>query len=232
MAADIESARRIIGAGEVYVDDTIVDKAGSLIAEGADLRLKRKLPYVSRGGEKLAHSLKHFAVSPAGRNCLDVGASTGGFTDCLLQNGAERVYAVDVGYGDLAWKLRQDERVVVMERCNARRLPADTFAGKEISLAVTDVSFISLTKILPVLFAACRASKKRSDIIALIKPQFELPKEDVAGGVVLSPFLHQKAIDAVLSFVAGFEEISVDGVVQSPLYGAKGNTEFLLHLTL
>ncbi len=230
-AADRDSAVRLIGAGEVYIDETIIDKAGTMVNETAAIRLKERSPYVSRGGEKLAAALASFATTAKGKVCLDVGASTGGFTDCLLQHGAARVVAVDVAYGQLAWKLRQDSRVVVIERCNARNITQKDLANNEITLAVTDVSFISLTKILPAMIASFTGA---IDIIALIKPQYELPYADIpAGGVVVDTTLHQKAIDTVVMFVERWHhpQLFVRNVIPSPLFGPKGNKEFLIHIT-
>ncbi len=230
LATDTDSAKRAIGAGEVYVNDRIVDKAGTLVKSDCELRLKPRCPFVSRGGYKLAAALQAFSISPAGRTCVDVGASTGGFTDCLLQNGAAKVYAVDVGYGLLAWKLRQDRRVTVLERCNGRHLkPADL--GEAVEFAVTDVSFISLTRILPAMVTLFGGNPVA--IVALLKPQFELPPAEVAkGGIVSDPALHRKARDKIVNFIAGSPvPLMVAGVAPSPIKGAKGNTEFLLYIT-
>ncbi len=224
-APDIETAARMIGAGEVLVNDTIADKVGEQFPVDVSIRVKQKCIYVSRGGLKLEKGLKSFSIDPAGLCCIDVGASSGGFTDCLLQNGAARVYAIDVAYGQLDWKIRQDPRVVVKERFNARKITPDTFADS-IDLAVMDVSFISLTSIIPVLLPLF---KDTVSILALIKPQFELPKEKITkGGVVKDPALHKEAIDKITAFgnAAG---LKATGVVESPIKGPKGNTEFLIH---
>lgn len=228
LAPDIDRARALIGAGEVYVNDTVSDKAGALFDPEVSIRLKQKCLFVSRGGLKLAGALKAFRQPVENLICLDVGASTGGFTDCLLQKGAGFVYAIDVAYGQLAWKIRQDSRVQVLERFNARKLTAADINHAAVQLAVMDVSFISLTKILPALISVFPEDVA---IIALVKPQFELPKSDIGpGGVVTDPQLHDKAVDKIRSFV---EEsgLKVAGVITSPILGPKGNTEFLIHIT-
>jgi len=181
---------------------------------------------VSRGGLKLAKGLEYFALDPSGLVCADIGASTGGFTDCLLQNGATKVFAIDVGYGQLAWPLRQDPRVVVMERTNARHLtPADL--GEPIDLAVIDAAFISLRILLPPLLPLFR---NQAAILALIKPQFEVGRDRIGkGGVVRDPALHEAVIAEILAFTRGLGLIS-RGVTDSPILGPKGNKEFLVHL--
>ncbi|MCP3888820.1 MAG: TlyA family RNA methyltransferase [Desulfobulbaceae bacterium] len=227
-ASDLVIARAMIGAGEVYVNDTISDKAGTLISHLAEIRIKTRCPYVSRGGLKLAKGLAHFEFDVSDRVCIDIGASTGGFTDCLLQNGAKKVYAIDVAYGQLAWKLRQDARVVVLERHNARKITPEDIEHEEIHLAVMDVSFISLTKIIPAIIPIFPG---KINIISLIKPQFELPKDDIGpGGVVVEPKLHDKAILKIEDFALKANLIS-KGVTESPIRGPKGNTEFLIHIT-
>lgn len=222
-----ERAARLILAGEVLVDGQRVDKVGALVSPGAEVELLGRSPYVSRGGEKLAHALEAFGVKVAGRLCLDVGASTGGFTDCLLQRGAARVYAVDVGTAQLDARLRKDERVMVMEQTNARALDARIF-GDSPTLAVIDVSFISLEKILPSVFGVLAP---RGEVLALVKPQFEVGRDAVGkGGVVRDPALHR----AVVSRLARYSVIRgwhVLGVTASPLKGPKGNREFFLHLS-
>src|SRR5690348_1676014 len=184
-------AQALILAGDVVVGDHAVDKPGTLVDAGASVRLKGDAnPYVSRGGLKLRAALDHFAISPTDTVCMDVGASTGGFTDCLLQAGATRVYAIDVGYGQLAWKLAHDARVVVLDRQNIRDL-APTQIPERIDLAVADCSFISLTKVLPHLPAFLRM---RADVIALVKPQFEVGRELVGkGGIVRDDALREAA---------------------------------------
>ena len=226
-APNVETAARMIGAGEVLVNETLADKVGEQFPGDVSIRIKQKCPYVSRGGLKLEKGLKSFSVNPSGLCCLDVGASSGGFTDCLLQHGAAKVHAVDVAYGQLDWKIRQDPRVVVKERFNARKITPGTFSDP-IDLAVMDVSFISLTSIIPVLLPLFKGDVS---ILALIKPQFELPKEKIAkGGVVRDPELHREAVDKITAFgeAAG---LKTKGVVESPIRGPKGNIEFLIYLT-
>lgn len=227
LTTDLTRARALIGAGEVYVNDAIADKAGQLYPHTVSVRLKEKCPFVSRGGLKLQKALSSFEHSVEGLTCLDIGASSGGFTDCLLQHGAKKVYAIDVAYGQLSWKIRQDPRVVVLERFNARHLTHADIEGADIKLAVMDVSFISLTKILPTLFPVFTGDVS---IIALVKPQFELPKSDIGpGGVVKENHLHEKAIHKIkhFSIAAGYR---VSHVATSPILGPKGNTEFLVHI--
>ena len=220
-----EQAARHIMAGEVLVDGKRVDKAGALVASDAAVELQGRAPYVSRGGEKLIHALETFQVKVAGRVCLDVGASTGGFTDCLLQRGATRVYAVDVGTAQLDAKLRKDPRVVVMEQTNARALDPRIF-GDQPTLAVIDVSFISLEKILPAVFGVLAP---RGEVLALVKPQFEVGREAVGkGGVVRDSALHRAAVARLARF-AVLRGWHVLGVTASPLRGPKGNREFFLH---
>ncbi len=221
-------AQALILAGEVLVDDVPVTKAGTPVAEDAVLRL-RTAPrrYVSRGGEKLAGALDVFGVAPAGRRCLDVGASTGGFSDCLLQRDAARVVAVDVGYGQLHPRLRADPRVRVLERTNARRLePAQLEGEGPVDLVVIDVSFISLRLILPAV-AACAPG---AEVVALVKPQFEVGRGEVGkGGVVRDDALRRRAADEIAACAAtlGWEEV---GRADSRLPGPKGNRELFLHL--
>jgi len=220
-----EQAARHIMAGEVLVGGKRVDKAGALVASDAAVELQGRAPYVSRGGEKLIHALETFQVKVAGRVCLDVGASTGGFTDCLLQRGAARVYAVDVGTAQLDAKLRKDPRVVVMEQTNARALDPRIF-GDQPTLAVIDVSFISLEKILPAVFGVLAP---RGEVLALVKPQFEVGREAVGkGGVVRDSALHRAAVARLARF-AVLRGWHVLGVTASPLRGPKGNREFFLH---
>ncbi len=228
IAPTIEAARAMIYAGEVYLDEQISDKPGKRYSIDVTLRIKEKCPYVSRGGLKLEKALASFGISPSGLVCMDIGASTGGFTDCLLQHKALKVHAVDVAYGQLAWKIRQDPRVAVLERFNARNITTTDLNNEMIDLAVMDVSFISLTTLLPPisnLFA------QKVAIIALIKPQFELPRCDIApGGVVSDALLHQKAIDKVEYFIRQIGLVS-RGTVISPILGPKGNQEFLIYIT-
>jgi len=227
LAANRERARRLIMAGDVLVDERPLTKPGQSVDAGAELRLRAApAPYVSRGGEKLAGALAAFALDVCGRSALDVGASTGGFTDCLLRHGAARVIALDVGYGQLAWSLRQDERVIVRERMNARRLvPEDlSFAP---TLVTIDVSFISLAHVLP---AVARVVAPGADVVALVKPQFEVGRGQVgSGGVVRDPALRARAVEAVRGAATahGFE---VRGQSDSVLPGPKGNRETFLWL--
>jgi 23S rRNA (cytidine1920-2'-O)/16S rRNA (cytidine1409-2'-O)-methyltransferase len=222
-----EKAARLILAGEVLIDGVRVDKAGSLIPTDADIELKGRSPYVSRGGEKLVHALEHFQLNVKTRVCMDVGSSTGGFTDCLLQRGASRVFAVDVGTAQLDQKLRKDPRVVVMEQTNARALDPRVFDDQP-SLAVIDVSFISLEKILPAVFGVLAP---RSEIVALVKPQFEVGREHVGkGGVVRDPAHHRAAVQRLARY-AVLRGWHVLGVTASPLRGPKGNREFFLHFS-
>jgi 23S rRNA (cytidine1920-2'-O)/16S rRNA (cytidine1409-2'-O)-methyltransferase len=218
---------RSILAGDVLVDGRRVDKAGALVEPTAEIEIRGRSPYVSRGGEKLAHALDDFGLGVRGRICIDVGASTGGFTDCLLQRGASRVYAVDVGTGQLDEKLRRDPRVVVMEHTNARGLDPRIFGDKP-SLAVIDVAFISLEKVLPAVFGVL---ERGGETVALVKPQFEAGREAVGkGGVVRDPAQHRAVIGrlARYSVLRGWHVL---GVTASPLRGPKGNREFFLHLS-
>ncbi|MHB8791477.1 MAG: TlyA family RNA methyltransferase [Desulfobulbaceae bacterium] len=226
LAADIATARALIGSGRVAVDGHRADKAGSQFAPDCQICLRERQRYVSRGGDKLEAGLASFQVNPAGMVCADIGCSTGGFTDCLLQHGAKRVYSVDVGYGVLDWQLRTDSRVVVLERTNARYLTREKIP-EPIDLAVIDASFISLERLLP---PVSRLFAGRVAIIALVKPQFELPRDKVAkGGVVREDGLHRQALEQVRGY-AEAAGLVCRGVVTSPIKGAKGNTEFLIHL--
>jgi 23S rRNA (cytidine1920-2'-O)/16S rRNA (cytidine1409-2'-O)-methyltransferase len=225
LADSIAKAQAMILAGEVSVDGVRADKAGTRFPEEARIEVtSRTGKYVSRGGLKLEGALEDFAVDPTARVCLDVGSSTGGFTDCLLQRGAARVYAVDVNVDQLAWKLRQDNRVIRISR-NARDLrPTDI--PEPIDLVAFDVSFISVSKVLPSALAAARTG---TDLLILVKPQFELSRQDVSpGGIVVDPALHQKAITAVreASIKLGLEIV---GASPSRLRGAEGNQEYFLH---
>lgn len=222
-----EKAARLLLAGAVTVDGKRVDKPGVLVAPGADLRVIARPKFVSRGGDKLAHALDTFDVSPKGRVCIDVGASTGGFTHCLLEAGASRVYAVDVGQGQLDASLRADGRVVVMEKTNARQLPPDAFPAAP-GLATLDVSFISLEKVLPSVFSVLTQD---GEAVALVKPQFEIGKGLVGkGGVVRDAAHHRTVVSRVARFCV-LHGWHVRGVTASPLKGPKGNREFFLHLT-
>lgn len=221
-----EKATKLILAGDVFVDGERTDKAGALVSPEVEVELRGRSPYVSRGGEKLVHALDQFNVPVVGRICIDVGASTGGFSDCLLQRGATRVYAVDVGTGQLDARLRRDPRVVVMEQTNARALDPRIFPEHP-SLAVVDVSFISLEKVLPAVFGVL---SPRADVITLVKPQFEVGRSLVGkGGVVREPGLHRQVV-ARLARYSVLRGWHVLGVTASPLRGPKGNREFFLHL--
>jgi 23S rRNA (cytidine1920-2'-O)/16S rRNA (cytidine1409-2'-O)-methyltransferase len=222
-----EEGRRRILAGEVLVNDQPFATAGSLIDTDAPIRLKgRDLPYVSRGGVKLEKALTEFQIDVKDKVMLDVGASTGGFTDCLLAFGARRVYAVDVGYGQLDWKLRNDPRVVVLEKTNIRYLKASKLA-EPAQFATIDASFISLRLILP---AVRNLLVPRGEILALIKPQFEVGKGKVGkGGVVSRPDEHERVIEEIKAAARALE-FEVAGVTESPLLGPKGNKEFFIYL--
>ena len=226
LAESREKAKALIMAGKVLVNKVKIDKPGTMIEEKDDIEIiGEKLPYVSRGGFKLEKAIASFPITLAGKIVLDVGASTGGFTDCALQNGADRVYAVDVGYGQLDWKLRQDERVVSMERTNARYLDKESFPEK-IDFVTIDVAFISLTRILP----AVRNILEEGDVIALIKPQFEAGREKVGKkGVVRDKKVHQEVIEKIIDFSIE-EGFSVKGLTFSPIKGPEGNIEYLIWL--
>lgn len=224
LAETRNQAQRLILAGQVWLGDRVADKAGQPVSEDADLRVEGSLRYVSRGGLKLEAALGTFGVAPIGWVCADIGASTGGFTDCLLQQGAARVYAVDVGYGQLAWSLRQDPRVVSIERVNIRHLEA---LPELVELATIDVSFIGLGLVLPRVAALLVPS---GQILALIKPQFEVGKGQVGkGGVVREPALHRSAIEKALAAAMAVGLTPV-GLIRSPITGPAGNVEFLAWL--
>ncbi|NLF00625.1 MAG: TlyA family RNA methyltransferase [Anaerolineales bacterium] len=223
-------AQRLIREGRVRVADQVSDKPGTLVPEDVALSLDAGPPFVSRGGEKLEAALSAFALDVSGRACADVGASTGGFTDCLLQRGARLVYAIDVGYGQLDWRLRNDPRVVVLERMNARNL--ERLPGP-VSLVTVDVSFISLRLILPRALAWLSAAPDAAEpgegrhVVALVKPQFEAGRRDVPrGGVVRDPEVHRRVLASVLDAAAGLG-FGVRGAIASPLRGPAGNVEFL-----
>lgn len=226
-ASTIESSRALIMAGGVLVNGQKIDKAGALIDADADIRIAgEELKYVSRGGIKLEKAILEFKADVKDKVCLDIGASTGGFTDCLLQSGAKKVYAVDVGYGILAWKLRNDPRVINIEKSNIRYLDK-TLIKDKIDLITIDVSFISLTKVIPVIIDLLMP---HAIIIALIKPQFELGKENIGkGGIVRDEKEHEEVIEKIknLSINLGLE---IKGVIESPILGQKGNREFLICL--
>jgi len=227
LAASRERARTLIKDGAVLVNGFPAAKPGSIVSTAAAITLRQAdFPYVSRGGIKLEKALEDFQVNLHRAVCLDIGASTGGFTDCLLQNGAQRVYAVDVGYGQLAWKLRKDPRVIVIERTNARKISANEIPEK-VDLVTIDVAFISLRLIVP---AVLPLMKPDSNIIALIKPQFEVGKGQVGkGGVVKDKRLHEEVTRSLRGF---FESLGLifSGPVPSPILGPKGNQEYLAAL--
>lgn len=219
-----EKAKRAVMAGEVYVDGIIVDKPGTIVDNKSNIHIKgNSLPFVSRGGLKLEKALDVFEISVKGCTVIDIGASTGGFTDCLLKKGAKKVYAVDVGYGQLDWTLRNDPRVVCMERTNARHLKPSDF-NIEFDMATVDVSFISLAKILP---AVSNLIKNRGSIITLIKPQFEAGRSQVGKkGVVKDPGIHQEVIKKTI-ISASENGLFLKDITFSPIKGPKGNIEFL-----
>ncbi len=221
-----EKAKRAVMAGTVKINDHPARKPSDTVKPDDQLALTAEEKYVSRGGHKLEHALAHFPVSPAGLTAIDLGASTGGFTDCLLQHGASKVFAVDVGQGQLAWKLRRDRRVVVMEKTNARGLKPENFPAPA-DLAVIDCSFISLRKILPAAIALLPPSGK---IIALIKPQFEAGKAEVdkGAGVITDPAIHDRVLRELEEFVGQQPQVAWRGVTESPLLGPAGNKEFLV----
>ncbi|CAK8714767.1 MAG: 23S rRNA (cytidine1920-2'-O)/16S rRNA (cytidine1409-2'-O)-methyltransferase [Candidatus Electronema aureum] len=226
IAADSAKAAALIGAGRVLVGTRSDCKAGSLIAVDSEIKLKKSAAYVSRSGEKLAGGLRDFALNPSGWICADIGCSTGGFTDCLLQHGAARVYSVDVGYGLLAWKLRQNQRVTVLERTNARHLNKEQIP-EALDLAVIDASFISLQLLMPPLLPLFGRDGAR--ILALVKPQFELPKDKVGtGGIVREQHLHEEVLAGIRQFAASIGFVCV-GSVAADICGAGGNQEFLLY---
>ena len=228
LAESRAKAQAMIMAGTVYVDGQKADKAGLAVDPAQSIEVRgTACPYVSRGGLKLEKALRDFGVDPTGWVCSDSGASTGGFTDCLLQQGARKVYAIDVGYGQLAWKLRSDPRVVCMERTNIRNLtPADL--EEPLDLSVVDVSFISLRLVLPVLKELL---KPEGQVLCLIKPQFEAGKEKVGKkGVVRDPAVHREVLETVLGF-ARAEGFRLCALTFSPVRGPEGNIEFLAHLS-
>lgn len=222
-------AQALILAGLVFLGDRKIDKAGQQVAQDAQLEVKgRDHPWVSRGGIKLAHGIEHFALDVTGMTAIDVGSSTGGFTDVLLTNGAVRVYAVDSGTNQLAWKLRSDPRVIVHEQTSARILTADHIP-EPVDIIVCDASFISLAKVLerPMSFA-----RPGAHLVALIKPQFEAGREEVGkGGVVRDPAIHARVCEEVREWLTS-KGWTVDGVTTSPITGPQGNVEFLIHASL
>jgi 23S rRNA (cytidine1920-2'-O)/16S rRNA (cytidine1409-2'-O)-methyltransferase len=219
-----EQAQRAIMAGEVRVGDRVFAKAAEKIDLGEKISVSGPPPFVGRGATKLSGALDHFKIDVRDKTALDIGASTGGFTDCLLQRGAAKVFAVDVGHGQLAWKLRNDPRVAVIEKVNARFLSRE-HVPEDVDLCVIDVSFISLTLILP---RAFELVTENGVILALIKPQFELKRQDVGrGGIVREPALHEKAQQKIVKFVEA-ANLNVAGLVPSPITGTDGNQEFFI----
>lgn len=224
-ASTIESSRALIMAGKVLVNGQKIDKAGALIDADADIRIVgEEIKYVSRGGIKLEKAILEFEADVKDKVCIDIGASTGGFTDCLLQSGAKKVYAVDVGYGLLAWKLRNDPRIVNIEKTNIRYLDKSLIKEKA-DIITIDVSFISLTKVISVIIDLLRP---HGIIIALIKPQFELKRGDVGkGGIVKDEAMHMEAVDKIKDFAITLG-LEIKGVIESPILGQKGNREFFI----
>lgn len=219
-----EQAKRLIMAGEVMTGTDRISKPSQKVEEDADLSVRERPKYVGRGGFKIEGALREFEIDPTGWICADLGASTGGFTDCLLQHGATKVHAIDVGTNQLVWKLRSDDRVVSKERFNARNLTVDDI-GERVKLVVMDLSFISLTKVLPSAFSIL---EEGGSVISLIKPQFELSRHEVGkGGIVRDPELHQKAVDKIRTFIT--EELGREwaGLTTSSITGTDGNVEFL-----
>lgn len=224
-----EQAKRLVIAGEIRSGDRVIDKPGAKLPEDALLEVREKPRFVGRGGLKLEGALDAFGIDPANWVCMDVGASTGGFTDCLLQRGAARVHAIDVGTNQLVWKLRNDPRVVVREQFNARHLVPEDI-GEPVRLAVMDLSFISLTKVLPAVFAVLEAG---GSVVCLIKPQFELKREDISkGGIVRDPALHDQAVEKIRDFVTREHGCEWKGLIPSPITGTDGNQEFLAWIGL
>jgi len=224
LAESRHKAQALILAGQVFVDGQKIAKAGQVVGGECRVEVTGDLPFVSRGGQKLDAALRHFGVQASGKVCVDIGASTGGFTDCLLQHGAAKVHAVDTGTGQIAWKLRTDPRVVLHENVNARYLePAEI--GEPIDLAVCDVSFISLTLILP---AVTPLLAEDGEMVLLVKPQFEVGRGQVGkGGIVRDPELHRAACRRVENAVSEMGYCS--SIMESPVLGAEGNREFLLY---
>ena len=223
-----ERAKTSIMAGKVFVDGRRVDKAGEKVPVTANIEYKgEKLPYVSRGGLKLEKAMKNFPITLEGKVCMDIGASTGGFTDCMLQNGASKVFSIDVGYGQFAWKLRTDERVVCMERTNIRYVKPEDL-GELVDFASIDVSFISLKKIMP---ATIELLKDKGEVVALIKPQFEAGKEKVGKkGVVRDIEVHKEVVFGIIDYLLE-HNLNVLGVSYSPIKGPEGNIEYLVYFT-
>jgi 23S rRNA (cytidine1920-2'-O)/16S rRNA (cytidine1409-2'-O)-methyltransferase len=227
IAPSRERAQALIMEGRVFVGGIAVTKAGSMVNADANIELKGEdMPYVSRGGLKLEAAIKHFNISLKNKIAMDVGSSTGGFTDCMLQNGAKKIYCIDVGYGQLAWKLRQDERVVLIERTNIRYLEREKIPDA-IDIATIDVSFISLIKVVP---NVLEFLKEDGEIIALIKPQFEVGKGEVGRGGIVKD--EAKRLRTVKNINENLERLGLKtvGVIQSPIAGQKGNIEYLIYM--
>jgi 23S rRNA (cytidine1920-2'-O)/16S rRNA (cytidine1409-2'-O)-methyltransferase len=226
LAESREKAQALIMAGEVYIDDVIIAKPSVQVPEDSAIRIREKLPFVGRGGIKLAHALAEFKIDAAELVAADIGASTGGFTDCLLQHGASKVYAIDVGYGQIDYRLRIDSRVVVIDRTNARYpLPVP----EQIDIAAIDVSFISLEKIVP---NATAITKSGGRIICLVKPQFEAGKSLVEkGGLIKDPAVHARVLGRFISWSIG-KGYRIAGLTPSPIYGSSGNREFFVLLRI
>ena len=221
-----QQAQAILMAGDIRVDGATITRPGALVALEAAIDVLQRPRFVSRGGDKLAHALAAFAIDPTGMTCVDLGASTGGFTDCLLQNGAARVYAVDVGYGLLDYGLRNHERVVVIERTNARHLEP---LPEPCDLAVFDLSFIGVEKVIP---AACRSLKPGGELVVLLKPQFQARREEVGKkGVVKDPLIHAAVVGRFVKWTSA-NGLRLLNLVLSPVIGPAGNREFLVHLRL
>ncbi|MFV1976660.1 MAG: TlyA family RNA methyltransferase [Candidatus Scalindua sp.] len=221
-----EKAKAMILEGNVLVNGIIVDKAGAFVKADAPLQILHKMPYVSRGGLKLEDAIKNFNINVNGKTAMDVGASTGGFTDCLLQYGAKKVYAVDVGYGQFNWRLRNDTRVVLLEKTNIRYLEKDLVPDK-INLITIDVSFISLLKVIP---KVLEFLTPRGEIAALIKPQFEAGRKDVGkGGVVRDESKRREIIEKIKTELRKMR-LEIKGIIKSPLRGPKGNVEYFIYL--
>jgi 23S rRNA (cytidine1920-2'-O)/16S rRNA (cytidine1409-2'-O)-methyltransferase len=225
LAENVVAAQALIMAGEVTVSGKVVTKPGTMVDEGADLKLAEKLPYVSRGGLKLAHALDEFKIDVTSMIAMDVGASAGGFTDCLLRRGAKRVYAIDVGYGQLDYKLRQDPRVVVMERINAHH----PFAlSEKVNIATIDLSFISVTQVIPNVVVHLA---QPGCLIVLFKPQFEAKRKEVGkGGIIKDPQIHALVLGRFIAWITD-HSLRLRGLIASPILGAEGNKEFLIYLT-
>ena len=227
LAEDIDKARRLVMAGKVLCRGQMVFKPSEIVTDQIDIQLIEDAPFVSRGGEKLQSAFESFPVSAKDRICADVGASTGGFTDCLLQHGAARVYAIDVGYGLLDWKLRNDPRVILLERTNARKLER---LPEQVDLVTADVSFISLKKIIPALAGWYRGGA--GEALLLIKPQFEASRRESArgAGVIRDPAIHRRVLEELLNFASRVGFLP-RGLIRSPLQGPAGNQEFIIWLT-